>query len=1123
MIKNLFFTFLVLMSASVMMTAQTEYDGQTLVSKLTYLGKSAPLKYLVEKKGIDKDKLKNRKANLPKKYFPNYRNRYPTVAVNDKALPHGADPTWQSGNGQEKVIMSQIDIKASVDGMDQSIGQASPPDICGAIGKDYFIQMVNATFFQVFNKDGSEASNPTSLTSFWSQFGQGSGGDPIVLYDEQAQRWIMSEFPPFQNFLLVAVSESSDPFGAWNAYSFNTPGFPDYPKYSVWNNAYIVTTNEGGDIPVYALDRQAMLDGAADADLVRMTIPRIPTGPGFQVYTPVNHSGSREISEGLNPMVIRFIDDAWGTVSEDQLEIWSINLDWDDPASTSISATNQIITEPFDSYPCAAATGGFACNPQPGNNGVDGQVEIINHQVHYRNFGCYESIVMTFIADADGNNLSGIRWFELRRDLIEEEEDWIVFQEGNYAPDDLHRYIGGIAINDFGAIGLGFNLSNSTTFPSMAITGRRATDDLGIMTYDEERVVTGSSNTGSRYGDYAQMTVDPVDGRTFWYTAQYMGTNGWATHIVSFQLTDDDQDVINAEACRDTVDMAVRAFINPVSSSDLTSSESVTVEVINNGVDSVENFTLNLELDGVSQGINTITELLRTEDTYQYTFPAPVNMEDIKEYELIAYVDVANDENRKNDSLTVNVIKYAKQDAGITMINSPEMNCGEEVNIEVELTNFADLTLENVDIITQLNGTVVNTTEWNGTLNLNETTLVNIPISGLIDGDNLIEVFTEMPNGEEDQVDGNNQMSVTLNNLLDGALVTLNLQLDFYPQETSWTLADDNGTVLFTGGDYGEMELITQEFCLDPEGCYTFTIFDSYGDGLNGLFNGQNQGSYEILDANGALLASIVDIDFGSQESNDFCSEFQCMLGAEIDVFYESEANAANGVIFIQAENGLAPFEYSLDGGINTQSSEMFTDLDSDTYSVWIRDANDCVYEEEVVLGICDLTITASSMAATNTTSDDGSITVVASNGTPPYSYSINGGVSYVTQNTFTDLISGEYSIAVQDANNCIAILDVIVDFETSTTQTSYGSEIKVFPNPTNGLFTLEVSTSEYTGNKIEYEILDATGKLILSDHLTRFNDFYAAQISILTFPSGIYYIRLVNRDLNRMVKIFKE
>jgi len=810
MIKKILPSIVLSILFSMSLFAQSEYDGQTLVSKATFLGKSAPLKYLMEKKGIDEDKLKTKKSNLPKKYFPNYRNRYPTVAVNDKALPEGADPTWQSNTSAEEIVMNDMNIKVSRDGMNQSIGQATPPDICGAIGKDYFIQMVNATYFQVFNKDGSEASSATSLTSFWSQFGQGSGGDPIVLYDEQAQRWLMSEFPPFQNFLLVAVSETSDPFGSWNAYSFNTPSFPDYPKYSVWNNAYVVTTNEGGDIPVYALEREAMLAGADEANVVRTTIPRINSGPGFQVYTPVNHSGSREASEDLNPMVLRFIDDAWGTVDEDQIEIWTIDLDWDDPNSTTISATNQIITEPFDSYPCAAATGGFACNPQPNpNQGVDGQVEIINHQVHYRNFGCYESIVLSFIADADGNDLSGIRWFELRRNFTEE-EDWVVHQEGNYAPDDLHRYIGGI------------NLSNSTTFPSVAVTGRRGSDDLGVMTYNEERLVTGSSNAGGRYGDYAQLTVDPVDGKTFWYTAQYMANNGWATHIVSFELTGDSLDVINAEACRDTLDLAVSAILNPVTSSDLTDMEMVTVEVINNGVDSVENFTIALEFQGTEVASNPVSQLLRTEETFEYTFPTSVDMNAVQEYELKAYVFIDDDENRKNDTLDVVVSKLGKYDAGITFLNPPPLVCGNETSIEVELTNFAELDLETIDIITQLNGVNVDTFNWTGLLALNESILINLPVSGLIDGTNEVTIYSDLPNGTQDEDDSNDAMSVELDVILDGALVTLNLQLDFYPNETSWVVTDENDDVIFMGGDYNQMELITEEFCLDPEGCYTF-------------------------------------------------------------------------------------------------------------------------------------------------------------------------------------------------------------------------------------------------------------------------------------------------------------
>jgi len=459
------------------LAAQSKHDGKTLVTKAEYLGKSKPLRDLKEVKNWSADKIAERKKALPKKFFPNFRNREHIEFENPRALPAGKDPVWQSEGRNTNFIVEPI---VNIDGINSN---ATPPDPTGVVGKDHYIQMVNATRFQVLEKDGTPVTGWTNMSAFWSQFGLNSG----------------------------------------NAYRFNTPSFPDYPKYGLFNNALVVTTNEGGDLPLYCLDRQALLDGADDVTIVRMTMPRIGGGPGFQVTTPVNLMGTQTTQEG-DPMIIRMNDDAWGLVDQDQIELWSVEVDFASPETASISLTSEIPTEAFDSNPCSALTGGFACIPQPNGQGIDGIPEVIMNHCQYRNFGGHESIVLNFIADASGNNLSGIRWMELRRVNCQE---WFVYQEGTYAPDDNHRFMGGIAIDAFGNIGLGYNVSSLDKFASLAFTGRKKSDPLGMMTICEHETAEGNSNSGTRFGDYAQMTVDPVDGRTFWYTGEYMGPNGW--------------------------------------------------------------------------------------------------------------------------------------------------------------------------------------------------------------------------------------------------------------------------------------------------------------------------------------------------------------------------------------------------------------------------------------------------------------------------------------------------------------------------------------------------------------------------------------------------------------------
>ena len=96
-----------------------------------------------------------------------------------------------------------------------------------------------------------------------------------------------------------------------------------------------------------------------------------------------------------------------------------------------------------------------------------------------------------------------------------------VYQEGTWAPDDgQHRFMGAIAIDGSGNIGMAYSISGDQESPGIRFTGRRASDPLGQMTVDEYNCVSGGSNQNDdRFGDYAQMGVDPANERTFWYSS----------------------------------------------------------------------------------------------------------------------------------------------------------------------------------------------------------------------------------------------------------------------------------------------------------------------------------------------------------------------------------------------------------------------------------------------------------------------------------------------------------------------------------------------------------------------------------------------------------------------------
>jgi len=131
---------------------------------------------------------------------------------------------------------------------------------------------------------------------------------------------------------------------------------------------------------------------------------------------------------------------------------------------------------------------------------------------------------------------TGYRWYELR----DPNGSPTVFQQGTFAPDSSTRWMGSIAMDQNGNIGLGYTLGSSTIFPSVFFTGRVPSDAAGTM--ETEQVIVngaGSQTNPTRWGDYSAMTVDPADDCTFWYTQEYSKTTGsfaWNTRIANFKF-----------------------------------------------------------------------------------------------------------------------------------------------------------------------------------------------------------------------------------------------------------------------------------------------------------------------------------------------------------------------------------------------------------------------------------------------------------------------------------------------------------------------------------------------------------------------------------------------------------
>jgi hypothetical protein len=441
----------------------------------------------------------------------------------------------------------------NMDGIDfaSSSCACAPPDTTGDVGPNHFVQAVN-TAYNVFDKNtGLPLGAPRPLNTLWAGFGgvcqTRNDGDPIVKYDQLADRWVINQFttaPPYTQ--CIAVSTTGDPNGTYHRYAFaqfeaNTR-FGDYQKIGVWPDAYYMSNNEFGPPPNYtwmgagnyAFDRTRMLQGLS-ATYVYFGLP--PTIWGGQ--QPSDLDGSNLPPAGAPNLFIEIDDSAWDppNIPTDQMQMWRFHADFITPSNSSFTPL------PAITPPTLAAFDGLLCNfddciPQAGTTSrLDSLADRLMYRVAYRNFGTHESIVFNHTVDT-GADKAAIRWYELRGINATPS----IFQQGTYDPVPTeHRWMGSMAQDNQGNMALGFSVSSTTMFPSIKYTGRLVTDPPGQLPQSEATLHNGTGSqvgTQGRWGDYSTMVVDPIDDCTFWFTQEYYAVTAsfsWRTRFGSFK------------------------------------------------------------------------------------------------------------------------------------------------------------------------------------------------------------------------------------------------------------------------------------------------------------------------------------------------------------------------------------------------------------------------------------------------------------------------------------------------------------------------------------------------------------------------------------------------------------
>ena len=477
-------------------------------------------------------------VSKPAREVPNYRGKGRPDSGGGTAV---ADTIVQDAIGQQITAIGSGFYGASNNDNGTLLGfLIAPPDTDGQVGTTHFMQMINL-LTTIFDKSGNIVSGPFASDAFWGGIGGNceayNQGDPIVLYDDVADRWLVSQFA-FPDTMstysqCVAVSQTGDPTGAWNRYEFpfDNYGLNDYPKHGIVSNSITMMANlfvprgrsfRWGGTFLGVMDKAAMYAGG-DASLI-----------GFNIGTAEFGFVAGDLDGSGNVPAL------FGTAmsTSNAFDIWQLDVDWTTQAA-SVSQIASVPITPFDSELCTASRG--ACIPQPdGGPLLESLSDRLMHRLQIRDFGAYRTMVTAHTVDV-GAGRAGIRWYELRET---DGSNWSLYQEGTFGPaDGEHRFMPSAAMNAAGDIGIGYLLSSTSTYVSTAAVGQTfAASGSGLL--DSEELIcahgSGVQEGVSRSGDYSSTSVDPIDD-SFWHTNEVFTQTGnflWDTFVCEFVVAD---------------------------------------------------------------------------------------------------------------------------------------------------------------------------------------------------------------------------------------------------------------------------------------------------------------------------------------------------------------------------------------------------------------------------------------------------------------------------------------------------------------------------------------------------------------------------------------------------------
>jgi hypothetical protein len=458
--------------------------------------------------------------------------------------PSGSAAVEQHAHGTRPplpVLVSFDGLGAGFEGPQGPAAGRNPSDNSLAVGKERIVQTVNSRL-AVFDKTGKVLYGAVPTNSVFKGFGgvceQRQSGDAVVRYDQLADRWLLV-LPIFQRIadrpaepysVCYAVSQTTDPLGAWHRYEFRRKLFPDYPRPAIWPDGYYIPTSTGDEViqkHVCIADRARMLKGE-------------PATEQCIIIDGVNFLNNADIEGyGLpragapNIMMAAGGTQLKGVFEDDAIYFWKVHVDWNDPSKTTAGQMGKIKVAPYH-YLCNGQL--TNCVPQPGTTRrLDAQGDKIMQRLVYRKIGGKEVILAQHSVNTSSGS-GGVRWYEFR---LDKSGDPVLYQQGTFAPDALYRWMASMTMDKQGNIGVGYSYGGAETFPGQRFVGRAAKDKRGLLTFRESVLVAGeaSQTNAMRWEDYTTTALDPDD-CTFWYVGDYIknGAVTYSTKIGAFRF-----------------------------------------------------------------------------------------------------------------------------------------------------------------------------------------------------------------------------------------------------------------------------------------------------------------------------------------------------------------------------------------------------------------------------------------------------------------------------------------------------------------------------------------------------------------------------------------------------------